>query len=450
MGQRAQVLGPLSLIKTEYGSKMNYEEARVYLDEIAGYGSVLGLSNMRELAERLGNPQNQLKFVHIAGTNGKGSVLAYVSSVLTEAGYRVGRYISPVVSSYEEKIQVDGIPIDKADLAELVTQIARAADAQKREKAGTPTVFEVETVLAFLYFKKKNCDVVVLETGLGGTDDATNIIENTDVCVITSVSMDHGSVLGNTLTEIAEKKAGIIKPGAKVVTAPQDEAVMNVIREKCFREGCHLTAVDTDSIERIYAGLDGQRFRYRGEEFEISLAGTYQVENACTAIEVLKALRGRGYKISNEAVYRGFVNAKWPYRFTVINQKPAVILDGAHNPAGAKALAESVKQYLAGKKVRYVFGVFADKDYEKIIELTAPFAEEIVCVETPGNPRALPAKKLADAVRKVNPRAKAADSIGAAVRRVMEASEDDDAVVIFGSLSFLVEAEREVKSYGRQ
>ena len=160
-----QVLSPLSLIKTEYGSKMNYEEARVYLDEIAGYGSVLGLSNMRELAERLGNPQNQLKFVHIAGTNGKGSVLAYVSSVLTEAGYRVGRYISPVVSSYEEKIQVDGIPIDKADLAELVTQIARAADAQRREKAGTPTVFEVETVLAFLYFKKKNCDVVVLETG---------------------------------------------------------------------------------------------------------------------------------------------------------------------------------------------------------------------------------------------------------------------------------------------
>ena len=440
----------MSLIKTEYGSKMNYEEARVYLDEIAGYGSVLGLSNMRELAERLGNPQNQLKFVHIAGTNGKGSVLAYVSSVLTEAGYRVGRYISPVVSSYEEKIQVDGIPIDKADLAELVTQIARAADAQRRETAGTPTVFEVETVLAFLYFKKKNCDVVVLETGLGGSDDATNIIENAEVCVITPVSMDHGSVLGNTLTEIAEKKAGIIKPGAKVVTAPQDEPVMNVIREKCLREGCHLTAVDTDSIERIYAGLDGQKFGYGGEKYEISLAGTYQVINACTALEVLGALRERGYKISNEAVYRGFVNTKWPYRFTVINRKPTVILDGAHNPAGAKALAESVKQYLAGKKVRYVFGVFADKDYEKIIELTAPFAEEIVCVETPGNSRALPAEKLTDAVRKVNPRAKAADSIGSAVRRVMNASGDDDAVVIFGSLSFLGEAEREVESYGRQ
>ena len=443
-------MGPLSLIKTEYGSKMNYEEARVYLDEIAGYGSVLGLSNMRELAERLGNPQDQLKFVHIAGTNGKGSVLAYVSSVLTEAGYRVGRYISPVVSSYEEKIQVDGIPIDKADLAELVTQIARAVDAQRREKAGTPTVFEVETVLAFLYFKKKNCDVVVLETGLGGSDDATNIIENAEVCVITPVSMDHKSVLGNTLTEIAEKKAGIIKPGAKVVTAPQDGPVMNVIREKCLREGCHLTAVDTDSIERIYAGLDGQKFGYGGEKYEIPLAGTYQVENACTALEVLGALRDRGYKISNEAIHRGFVNTKWPYRFTVINRKPTVILDGAHNPAGAKALAESVKQYLAGKKVRYVFGVFADKDYEKIIELTAPFAEEIVCVETPGNPRALPAEKLADAVKKVNPRAKAADSIGSAVRRVMEASEDDDAVVIFGSLSFLKEAEREVESYGRQ
>ena len=429
---------------------MNYEEARVYLDEIAGYGSVLGLSNMRrELAERLGNPQDQLRFVHIAGTNGKGSVLAYVSTVLTEAGYRVGRYISPVVSSYEEKIQVDGIPIDKADLAELVTQIAWAADAQKREKAGTPTVFEVETVLAFLYFKKKNCDIVVLETGLGGSEDATNIIKDTEVCVITPVSMDHASVLGNTLNEIAEKKAGIIKPGAQVVTAPQDGTVMDVMREKCLREGCHLTTVDTDSIERIYAGLDGQRFGYRGGKYEISLAGTYQVENACTALEVLNALRKQGYEISDEAAHRGFVNTKWPYRFTIINHKPTVILDGAHNPAGAKALAESVKQYLSGKKVRYVFGVFADKNYGKIIELTAPLAEEIVCVETPGNTRALPAERLAEAVRKVNPRVKAADSIGSAVRRVMDASEDDDAVVIFGSLSFLGEAEREVKNYGR-
>lgn len=427
---------------------MNYEEARVYLDEIAGYGSVLGLSNMRELAERLDNPQDQLRFVHIAGTNGKGSVLAYVSAVLTESGYRVGRYISPVVSAYEERIQVDGKPIDKADLANLVTRIARAADAQRRDNGGTPTIFEVETALAFLYFKEKNCDVVVLETGLGGRDDATNIIEDTDLCIITSISMDHREVLGDSLSEIADKKAGIIKEGSSVVTAPQKVQAFEVIRSRCMEKGCSLRAVDEADMERIGGDIERQSFRYRGEEYETSLIGTYQVENACTAIEGAKALRSLGYHIGDDEIKRGIARARWKGRFTVIRKEPPVILDGAHNPAGAQALMDSVRQYLDGRTIRYVFGVFADKDYEAIIDMTAPFAHEIVTV-TAGNPRGLPAEKLAEAVRRVNPKVRAAVDVAQAVKYVLDESGETDAVVIFGSLSFLGEAEKEVERYGR-
>ena len=242
---------------------MNYKEARVYLDEVSKYGSVLGLDNMRELLERLGNPQDDLKFIHISGTNGKGSALSYMSTILSGAGLRTGRYISPTLYAYRERIQVDGEMIDRESLAALVTVVKEAVDAMEAEKKGSPTVFEVETALSFLYFKEKKCDIVVLETGLGGTLDATNVVKTTVMEMISSIGMDHMEFLGGTLQEIAENKAGIIKPRTWVVSAEQDPQAAAVIRRVCREKECRLSVVDPDAFQDVHYGYDRQTFSYK-------------------------------------------------------------------------------------------------------------------------------------------------------------------------------------------
>lgn len=428
---------------------MNYKEARVYLDQVSKYGSVLGLDNMRELLDRLGNPQNDLKFIHISGTNGKGSVLAYLSTVLSGAGYRTGRYLSPTLFSYRERIQVDGENIDRESLAAHVTAIAEAAREMKEQEAGVPTVFEVETALAFLYFKEKKCDIVVLETGLGGAMDATNVITTPVMEVIASISMDHMEFLGDTLEKIAEQKAGIIKPDTVVVSAKQERSAEAVIRRTCEEKHCSFHEVEPEALRDVEYGYERQSFSYKNwKNIEISLAGSYQIINAALALEAVEALRGQQIlQISEEQVYEGFRRTQWRGRFTLIGKHPDIIMDGAHNPAAAQVLRESLELYFKGRRLRYIFGVFRDKDYETIISLTAPLAEHIVTVETPGNPRALPAAELRDAVAKVNPSVEAADSVEEAVRRSLEQADEKDVIVIFGSLSFLGEAEQAVIRY---
>ena len=245
---------------------MNYTEARVYLDEVSKYGSVLGLESMRELLDRLGNPQNELKFIHISGTNGKGSVLAYLSTILTGAGYRTGRYISPTLFSYRERIQVDQVYIEKESLARHVTAIAAAAEDMQKAGLPSPTVFEVETALAFLYFKEKHCDIVTLEVGCGGLLDATNVITTTLVEVIASISMDHMDVLGDTLAKIAAQKAGIIKPNTLVVSAHQEPEAAQVIEETCQRQHSGLQVVDEGQLRDVHYGADMQTFSYKNWE----------------------------------------------------------------------------------------------------------------------------------------------------------------------------------------
>ena len=425
---------------------MNYEEARVYLEETSKYGSVLGLENMRELLGRLGNPQNDLRFIHISGTNGKGSVLAYLSTILSGAGYKTGRYISPTLFSYRERIQVDGKKIEKESLAANVTKIAQAAEEMKAERAGVPTAFEVETALSFLYFKEKKCDIVVLETGLGGALDATNVIEPPVMEVITPIGMDHMEFLGDTLEKIAEQKAGIIKPKTAVVCAKQKKEAEKVIQDVCQKKDCHLKTVDTTRIREIHYGCEKQIFSYKHwKNVEITLAGSYQILNAALALEAVDMLRKLGYTLSDRQIYEGMKKTKWRGRFTLISKSPIVILDGAHNPAAAMELRESLNLYFKGKELHYIFGVFRDKDYERIISITAPLAKHIITVETPGNPRALPAKELKKAVEKVNPSAEAAGSIREAVKRSVANAGEDGVIIIFGSLSFLGEAEREVE-----
>lgn len=427
---------------------MNYEEAREYLDQVSKGGSVLGLDNMRELLKRLENPQDSLKFVHISGTNGKGSVLAYVSTVFKEAGYRTGRYISPTLFSYREKIQVNESFIGREDLARLTEEVKKAAEEMQNSGKGFPTIFEIETALAFLYFAEQKCDIVILETGLGGALDATNVITTSVMEVITSISMDHMEFLGDTLGKIALQKAGIIKPHTSVVSAVQDMEAMEVIRDVCRKKECVFDIVDQEQIKDISYGYEGQSFSYKDwNNIKISLMGSYQIKNAALALEAIEALRKLGYELNDKAVYQGMKTAVWKGRFTVISKEPFIIMDGAHNQAAAEELVRSLKLYYPGKKFYYIFGMFRDKDYHHVIRLTAPLAEHIVTVETPENPRALPAEELKKAVAEVNPSVEAAGSLRMAVNQVMEQIDKDAVIVIFGSLSFLGEAEMEVNRY---
>ena len=420
---------------------MNYKEARVYLDEVSKYGSVLGLESMRELLRRLGDPQNELKFIHISGTNGKGSVLAYLSTILSGAGYRTGRYISPTLFSYRERIQVDGEYIEKESLACHVTAIAAAAEDMQKAGLPSPTVFEIETALAFLYFKEKRCDIVTLEVGCGGLLDATNVITTTLMEVIASISMDHTDLLGDTLAKIAAQKAGIIKPDTMVVSAQQKSEAAQVIEDTCKEQHCTLQMVDESKISNVHYGAEGQTFSYKTwENVAISLAGSYQIKNAALALEGVEALRKLGYALSDQQVREGLLHTAWRGRFTTLRRDPTVIIDGAHNPAAALELKESLERYFPGKMVYFVMGMFKDKDYAQVIDLTAPLARHIITVETPGNPRAMPARELAEAVGKVNPSVEWADSVAHGVEKALAMAGKEDAVIVFGSLSFLGEA----------
>lgn len=411
------------------------------MDEVSKYGSVLGLESMRELLHRLGDPQNELKFIHISGTNGKGSVLAYLSTILSGAGYRTGRYISPTLFSYRERIQVDGEYIEKESLACHVTAIAAAAEDMQKAGLPSPTVFEIETALAFLYFKEKRCDIVTLEVGCGGLLDATNVITTTLMEVIASVSMDHTDLLGDTLAKIAAQKAGIIKPDTMVVSAQQKSEAAQVIEDTCKEQHCTLQMVDESKISNVHYGAEGQTFSYKTwENVAISLAGSYQIKNAALAIEGVEALRKLGYALSDQQVREGLLHTAWRGRFTTLRRDPTVIIDGAHNPAAALELKESLERYFPGKTLYFVMGMFKDKDYAQVIDLTAPLARHIITVETPGNPRAMPARELAEAVGKVNPSVEWADSVAHGVEKALAMAGKEDAVIVFGSLSFLGEA----------
>lgn len=428
---------------------MNYEEARVYLDNVSKYGSVLGLDNIRELLRRLNNPQDDLKFIHIAGTNGKGSVLAYLSTVLKEAGYKVGRYISPTLFAYRERIQINGEYIEKEALARLTTQIS-AVVAEMNEEGMHPTAFEIETAMAFLYYKENQCDIVVLEVGFGGLEDATNVVTTTVMEVITKIGIDHIALFGNTIEAIAKTKAGIIKPDTLVVSMRQEPAAMQIVEETCAEKHAALRIAEPQKAENIVYGVVKQSFTYEGDDITVSLAGAYQVDNAVLAVEAVHGLRSLGYEISDEALRAGMEKTIWRGRFTVLQTEPLMIVDGAHNEDGAKQLRKSLELYFADRKLHYIMGTFRDKEYEKVLALTAPLAESILTIQTPGNPRALEKEALAEAAKKYNPNVKAAENMKEAVEESLRKADKDDVIIAFGSLSFLSEIEKMLEEHRRK
>lgn len=424
---------------------MNYRESRVYIDEAQRYGSVLGLDNMREMLNRLGNPQDSLKFIHVAGTNGKGSVLAYIATVLKCAGYRVGRYVSPPIYTYLERMEINGSAVSEEAFAEHLTAVAEVIAKMTAEGLPHPTPFEIETAVAFLYFKAENCDIVALETGLGGLLDATNLITTTVLAVITSISMDHMAFLGNTLYDIARNKAGIIKPGCRVVTAKQKSEAMEAVEKACRRCGAPMYVADSREAHVKKSGYAGQVFEYHGEIYEIQMAGLYQIENAVVALQALEVLQGLGFPVSEEQIREGMSQTQWGGRFTVLAKEPVFIIDGAHNPDAAVKLEESIQEYFPGKNIYYIMGVFKDKEYEKVAQITAGYAREIYTIATPRNERALPAEDLARVVKKYNSRVWPKATLQEAVDAAYEKAGKEDVIIAFGSLSFLGEITRIVK-----
>lgn len=424
---------------------MDYQQSRAYIKDAEKYGSVLGLDNMRELMRRLGNPQEQLKYVHVAGTNGKGSFLAYLYSTLSETGYRVGRYISPAIYSYRERMEVAYEPVSREKFAEYLTKIATVIEGMTADGLAHPTPFEIETAVAFLFFADEKCDLVLLEVGMGGDMDATNIIPAPVLATLVSISIDHEDFLGKTLGEIAQKKAGIVKKGCRVVSAEQKEEAEEVIRRVCLEQEVALKFVEPKKAEVLKESVFGQTFCYEGETYEIPLAGVHQIENAVLALEALQILDECGYPTTLVQRKQGMKKTVWGGRFTVIHEKPLFIVDGAHNPAAADKLALSVEHFFEGKKIHYIMGIFKDKEYDYVIDRTCPYAHSILTVETPGNPRAFPAEELAVEIGKRHANVKAAESLEDAVEKAFARAGEEDVILAFGSLSFLGELTRIVK-----
>ncbi len=410
-----------------------------YLDNVSKYGSVLGLDTIRNLLHELGNPQEALSFIHIAGTNGKGSVLAYLASIFQSAGYQTGCYISPTVMGYLERIQVNGRWISEDVFAELVEEVQRAVARMEAEGQQSPTVFEIETAIAFLYFKQMHCDLVVLETGLGGALDATNIVSNVKAAVFTSISRDHMGILGNSLEEIAENKAGIIKPECKVISAPQEPEVYRVIKKCAEEKNCPVIFAESEQLRIEKESYREQVFSYREmKEISIRLAGRHQLCNAAVAWEAAHALQ-----IPEDAIREGVRKAEWIGRFTPICEKPLFFVDGAHNADAAKRLKESVETYFQGKRLTCIMGVFRDKEYDVIAETMLPLMKQVYTVELPDINRTLDAETLKTTLQEtaqkfgISVRVQAVGKIERAVELAIENAEKDDVILAFGSLSYL-------------
>lgn len=429
---------------------MNYKEALEYVDSISGRGIVPGLDQIRELCKRLGDPQNEVKWIHVAGTNGKGSTVAYVSTILSKAGYKVGRYVSPAIREYRERFQVGSRMISQKDFAEGMTALKEACEAMTAEGMPQPTPFEVETALAFWYFREKKCDLGVLEVGMGGLMDATNVVEGTLVEIIASIGMDHVKFLGNSLSEIATQKAGIIKPGSTVVCMEQKPEVMEVVQETAREMGAKLVISTSSLATKVRYGLEKQSFYYGNlGKLEIALAGQFQIANAVLAIDACREISAKGYPVSDDAIRKGLMETRWDGRLTVIQKKPLFVVDGAHNEDAAEKLAKFLEFYFTNCRYIYIMGVLRDKDYGRIIELTHSFADQIITVTPPDNPRALPALDLAKEIAKVHPYVTAAGSLEEAVEMANLLAGKDGVIFAFGSLSYLGKL-MDIVGYGKR
>ena len=409
---------------------MTYEEALSYIHSICWKGSKLGLDRTRELLGKLDDPQKELKFIHIAGTNGKGSTAAMLSSILEEAGYRVGLYTSPFINRFNERMQVNHQPIPDEELAALTEYVRPHADAM----ADSPTEFELITALAMVWFARQKCDIVVLEVGMGGELDSTNIIDVPEAAMIAAMGLDHVKELGPTMADIARAKAGIIKEGGRVVSYGGNPEADEVIAAVCRARNASLCQPDFSAIVPGDFSLEGQTFSYKGwRGLRIPLVGAYQMNNAAVVLETVEVLRQRGWSVSDEAVRQGLADTRWPARFEVLRRDPVFIVDGGHNPHGIRATAESLSRLFPGRKITFVTGVMADKDVEHILGLIVPLADQFFTVR-PDNPRAMDAGELARRIEAMGAKATACASVRDGVDRAIQAEGPHGVACALGSL----------------
>lgn len=409
---------------------MTPEEALSYIHSVCWKGSIPGLSRTRELLEKMGNPQNRLQFVHIAGTNGKGSTAAMTASILRKAGYRTGLYTSPYIFRFHERMQVNGQCISDEELAEITEFVKPLAESMEDH----PTEFELVTCIAMEYFKRHHCDVVSLEVGMGGELDSTNVIASPLVAVLTNIGLDHTEFLGDTLEKICETKSKIIKPGTIAVTYREKPSVEAVIDARCKEVGAKWMPADFDSIHLVSASLEGQVFDwgpYLG--IHLPLLGKHQLYNAAVVLTIVKALRERGLTISDEAMREGIASVSWPGRFELVARNPLFIVDGGHNPQCIEALVNNVREYLGGKRLTILTGVLADKDYGDMYQDMAQYAAEFVTV-TPPNPRALPAQELKAYLERFGKPVTACDTVAEGVALAKKLAGADGVVLAYGSL----------------
>lgn len=412
---------------------MTYEQAYEYLNHHGWSKTKRGFERARELLEALGNPQRKLKFIHVAGTNGKGSTCAMLEAVMRSAGYKTGLFPSPFIEDFTERIQINGENISREDLARITQTVADAADRLEDH----PAHFELITAIGMLYFVEQGCDIVILEVGMGGERDATNVIDAPEAAVICNIGLDHTEFLGDTVERIAEVKAGIIKTGADVVVYDNIPSVMEVIERKAEQQHCRMHRASDIEAVPVASDLHGQRFTADGIEYRLALLGRHQIKNAQVVLMTVRVMRSRGWSIGEDAVREGLSSVKWPVRFEVMGYDPVFIIDGGHNPQCAQAMAESIEEYLPEQKITLIVGMLADKDYRESIRRVIPYAAECLTITPDNDLRALSAQELADVIRREGCRAQAveADTAQYAVKRAIElAVSKKRPVAAFGSL----------------
>lgn len=456
--------------------EMNYSEAREYLKNVNKLGSILGLNTIKELLKKLGNPQNELKVVHIAGTNGKGSIMTFVQNILMESGYKVGRYCSPAVFNEREIIRINDEYISEEQSADLLTRIKEKCDSMYSEGLPHPTSFEIETAEALMFFKEQNCDIALIECGMGGETDATNVFEKVLCSVIATISLDHTQFLGSTIEEITKVKSGIIKENCPVVMSKQTGEAESVIKKVCKQNNSELIIPTEQDFENVE--IDGLRTKVtykasNNKEYILNLQalGTYQIKNAKTAVEVAlvldKALTektnicdesdknnstGMKNNINNSGntieknIKKGIEKTVWPGRMEVISKEPLIIIDGAHNPGAVLELRKTLDLYFTNKRITFIMGVLSDKDFSKEAEIIADRAERIITI-TPNNSRGLDGHKLAETLVKYNHNVQVADSLKQAAEESIDTIKENraDMILAFGSLSYLGELKQVVR-----
>lgn len=422
---------------------MNYKEAMDYIHGTLKFGSKLGLHNIGTLLGLMGDPHKKLKYIHVAGTNGKGSTVAFISSILKASGYKVGIYTSPYIQRFTERIRINEEEISDAELARLTGLVKCKVDEMVARGENHPTEFEIVTTIAFQHYLEKGCDVVVLEVGLGGRFDSTNIIDTPDLAVITTISYDHMDRLGDTLEKIAFEKAGIIKNGGDVVVYEQSPEADAVFQRACDEREAMLCRADFSSLELLEYDINGQIFNFEGyKKLEISLLGEHQTKNAALSIKGAELLKSKGYSITEASIRLGLKNARWPGRFELLKRDPALLIDAAHNSECAIVLKKALNKYFPGKRFTYILGVLMDKDYMAMMDAVLPGCHRVITV-TPNSTRALPARDLAVAARAYCKNVHVSDTIEEAIKLSLQNATSDDVICAFGSLYYIGEV-REV------